>query len=338
MFRLTILGVLSFVFIAACTDDFDKGLIGNHHAIWSESIYLRGHRPSTQQVLQDGQCALYRKLLGRHGIRYSYMFSGPFSVEGFVPEYSYSDRAAESLSVFSRGKSNLLVLPWLGGVQNKTVFLDDPVWQANAVVSTRELVDSMGYSGVHIDVEFLLNSDSFIYSDISPLINYEQSFRRYDDDLISFHRRLREALQGYFISTVVVSTASDTRPWKKKISIEKVVELVKYVDQIVFLFYDTAIDSQEIFDKNCREQVEHLIALRKLYPNVQLLLAIGTFENHPALRKYRKIDIEIMENTVESINQALWELEASDIVDGLAIFADWTTSRDEWRRLRKLLN
>jgi hypothetical protein len=229
-------------------------------------------------------------------------------------------------------------LPWLGGIQNKTVFLDDTAWVSQAISSTVDLVGRMQYSGVHIDFEFLLNSDSFIFRDLEPFENYNSSFEAFDSNLLTFHIKLRSALPKSFISSVVVSPTSYSMPWKKKVNLKTLEELVKYVDQIIYLFYDTSIEVQFDFDMACKEQLMYMKSIAGIAPDVQQIIAIGTFENHPHLRRYRDMSIESIDNTLNTFRRHIINDDLFDLVNGIAVFADWTTDKEEWRSLSKNLD
>jgi len=79
-----------------------------------------------------------------------------------------------------------------------------------------------------------------------------------------FHRRLRDLLPNAFISSVVTATSVGTRPWKRKTSKKDLSVLIRYIDQLSFLFYDTSINDQQSFENNCLNLVKDIQFLSQL--------------------------------------------------------------------------
>jgi len=304
-------------------------LFGQENAVWTESIYLRGYKPSSGEKLTDAHLKNYAKILEDNRIKYAYLFAGPYQKDGHLPDYPFSYLAKESVKKLKQYYPEIIILPWIGGVQNKTVYLGDSTWVENALQDTKKMVQFLDVPGVHIDFEYILKGDSYLDTTIEMEKFGDKD--NYGDNVNSFHKTLRLLIPDSFVSSVVVATAPDTKPWKRKTSIDELLELTSYVDQISFLYYDTYISSQNLFKKNCVEQIKDIETLKKSNPYVQYLLSIGTFINRPELRKYRNLKIESISNSLETIKQSTIQVNATNkLIDGISIFCDWQTENEEW--------
>ncbi len=335
MLKTSIFFILLSVILAACTSEENNlgKVMGQENAVWTQGLFLRGYDIRNNKALDLEQIHNYTVTLRDHRVKYAYLFAGPFKNDGHLPDYPFSKAAIRNVQLMKESNPDLIILPWIGGVQNKQVYLGDSNWVKNALVDTKRLVEILKVPGVHVDLEYILAGESALDS----TINKEQpgDLESYGENVNQFHKKLRVLLPKAFISSVVVSTSPDTKQWKRKTSMPELKVLVKYVNQLSFLFYDTRINDQETFSKNCRYLVTDIESLSKERP-IQYLIGVGTFINEPALRKYRNLDIENLPNTLSTIRDAALAVNSSkQIVDGIAIATDWTTSVYGWDSFKK---
>lgn len=310
-----------------------KHLYGQENAVWTESIYLRGYKPSTGEKLNNEHLKEYAETLKKNNIKYAYLFAGPYNEDGHLPEYAFSEIAIQSVKTLKAYYPEIVILPWVGGVQNKTVYLNDPLWVSNALFDTKKLLNTLNVPGVHVDLEFILPGDPYLDTEINEPKPGDQE--AYANNVNSFHKKLRQTIPEAFISSVVVATSKDTRPWKRKTSISELKELIRHIDQLSFLYYDTQIDNKKIFDDNCAELLRDIRELRNKR-DIQYLIAIGTFVNRPELHKYRNLEIENIPNSLQTIKDKAFQVEPQkQIVNGIALFCDWETDEKEWQEFKE---
>lgn len=187
---------------------------GQENAVWVQSLFFRGHQPTTQEPLRHEDIVFLAETLKKAGIKYVYMFSGPYGVDGSVPEYAFSETAQASVKKISEIYPELKILPWLGGLQDKTVFLNNPKWVGKAVSDTEKLVRVLGVPGVHLDFEYILPTSRYVVW-ASGLPAQRSSEVDYGTGLTQFHKKLREKLPNAFISAVFPSSAPGVVSWKK---------------------------------------------------------------------------------------------------------------------------
>lgn len=307
--------------------------IGKEHATWARSLFFRGYEPTKGEPLTTADIELFVTTLAGSGVKYAYMFSGPFQGDGSLPDYAFSQTARNSIMRIKSIHPGIKILPWVGGIQNRTVKLGDRQWMLRAVEDTLRLVDTLPVDGIHLDFEYLLPGDGYLSPGKSMESNYPE-MQLYDQGMIEFHAMLRSARPDLFVSSVVVSTASQTRPWKKKHDLDQIIQLARNVNQLSFLYYDTQIDDPVLYEEGMREQLLHMKKIRTNLAEAapQLLIAIGTFVNEPELRHYRDMSLENLPYTLDLLKRLVTEVSPYfRIVDGLAIYCEWQTSAEEWR-------
>jgi hypothetical protein len=303
------------------------------NATWVKSIFFRGFDPTTKKKLTVKDVEdLARRLKANH-IRYAYIFAGPYENDGHLPSYVFSREAKESIKILKKIYPELKVLPWMGGVQNKTVHLERVNWVKNAISDTAKLVKELSLTGIHLDLEYVLFP--------SPEFNRKRlSANDYGKHWVNFHKLLRQALPNEFISGVVVSTASGTKPWKHKHPLKEIKEISPAVNQISFMFYETNIHELKIYRENLKEQLQQVKNLKNELNQKapQYLIGLGTFSDQKRLKGYRDLRFENPPATLKLFKELEQEISPKiSIIDGLAIYCEWMTSDEEWSELRRFL-
>lgn len=315
-------------------NDKDKQhLYGQHNAVWTESIYLRGYQPTTFEKLTPKHTRRYGETLKKYNVKYAYLFAGPYGVDGHLPDYSFSETAINSIKFLKENYPEIVILPWIGGIQNKQVYLEDSTWVSNALADTKKLIETHGVPGVHVDLEYILQGDPFLEKDIGK--EKPGDLENYANNVNSFHEKLRHLLPEAFISSVVLATPPDTKPWKRKTTLEELKVLVQHIDQLSFLYYDTYIHDQKVFEENCSYLLNDIKTLKQT-SDIQYLISIGTFVNVPELHKYRNLEIEAIPNSLKTIKKQAFLIDSTQqLVNGISIFSDWATDEKEWKQFYK---
>lgn len=316
-----------------------QSVVASHsrnNALWTSSIFLRGYSPSANEQLTPEYLRRYSETLRRNHIKYPYLFSGPYEIDGHLPGFAFSDTARNSIDSIMNHNPDLVILPWVGGVQNKTVHLEDPAWVRTAIADSTRLVKRLEVRGLHVDFEYFVPGGPL---DAEILGNQTvEGSNDHGKNVNEFLRLLRLALPDAFISSVVTATSSGTKPWKRKTSLQELKAMVRYVDQVSFMYYDTAIGNQREFEDNCVELLKDIRTLKQScgQREVQFLIGIGTFVNkEEELQKYRNIQIENVTNTLETIKRSMATLDDDEeLIDGIAIYCDWATDESQWTEFR----
>jgi hypothetical protein len=300
------------------------------NATWIKSNFFRGFDPVSKKRLVLKDIEVLASKLKKNHIRYAYIFSGPFENDGHLPSYAYSKQAKASIATLKKLYPELKILPWIGGVQNKTVHLEMDKWTKNAVNDIKKLVKNISVDGVHLDFEYVL----FPVTKYNPKKLDETKYGRH---WVRFHKNLREAIPNEFLSSVVVSTATGTKPWKHKHSLSETKEVSSSVNQISFMFYETNIHESKAYRENIKEQLLQIINLKNELNQKapQYLFAVGTFSGEKALSNYRDLRFENLPTTLNHLKELSAEISPKKpIIDGLAVYCEWETTDQEWDELR----
>jgi hypothetical protein len=302
------------------------------NATWIKSSYLRGHDPITKKEISPKDIENLALRLKNHHIRYAYIFAGPFNKDGHLPDYPFSQYARYSIAILKRVYPDIVILPWIGGIQNKTVYLERTNWVKNAIADTVKLVKLMQVNGVHLDLEYVLYAKS-------KFNNRKLNVNDYGSYWVKFHEQLRVALPYSFISSVVVSTASGAKQWKYKHSLSEVKKLSSIIDQMSFMFYETSIMELQLYKDNLKEQIEHIKDLKNSTSNrTKYLIAIGIFNEEKKLESYRDLGFKNLPLTLKYLKEGEQSISQDTIlIDGLAIYCEWMVTDKEWRQLKEYL-
>jgi hypothetical protein len=327
---LTFICFIGIILSAGCKSKNSCNVVhGQDNAIWVQSKYLRGYEPTTHKLLSEDDVKDFCNTMTVNGIKDVFLFAGPFDNTGHLPDYPFSSIAVQTVSWIRRYAPQLRILPWVGGIQNKNIFLNNPEWMTNALKDTKRLVDTLKSDGVHVDFEFILNTDPYLSNIVRTALPGDDTL--YGKNVVEFHRRLREIIPGYFISSVIIDSLNETHSWKRKTPLKEQYQLAPYVDQICYLFYDTDIHDQIQFQRSSDQLIFDFTNIKKKYKNVKLLPAIGTFINEPEIRHYHDQIIESIPSTLKTIDKSLLKFAPKDsIVNGISIYCDWETDASEW--------
>jgi Glycosyl hydrolases family 18 len=323
--------LILFILAASCAAHAKAPqLAGQENAIWAGSIFLRGFDPTTQETLTDEKLTTLAERLKHNGIRYIYVFAGPYQKDGHLPSYAFSTRARASIAFLKKTYPSLKILSWIGGVEDKTVHLENETWRETSIQETAKLMASVPFDGVHIDLEYVLFPKRSASTTPTEL---------YDSGWVRFHKKLREKLPNVFLSTVVVSSAPGTRPWKHKHQMKDLIKISRVVDQVAFMYYETHLDDIDSYRENMRLQLEQIQQMKTALgiKTPEYLFGIGTFKSDKTLKSYRDMRFENVITTLTTLDGLINKLSPSArLVDGLAIYGDWTTKPEDWAQIREL--
>jgi len=327
-----LVGYILLISLTNCTSENTKNL-GQENAIWTETVFFRGYYPSNPNIrLTNDLIIRHAETLKRNNIKYTYLFAGPFDKEGFLPDFAFSETAINTVKFLQQYYPEIVILPWVGGKHHKTVFLDDSLWVENVLNDSKRLINTLSVPGLHFDFEFILAGEPYL--DRTEIPNGPGDVDTYGKNVNEFHRRFRELMPEAFVSSVVVATSPGTKPWKRKTTMDELMVLTNYVDQLSFLYYDTFISDQSKFEENCVFLLKDIQKLKDNAPDVQYLVSVGTFINALELQKYRNMNIENIPNSLQTLRRSIQKVSPDkQIVSGISIFCNWETDENEWKQI-----
>jgi hypothetical protein len=282
----------------------------NHdrNAVWLEHRWLERTHPVSEME------QLFTRLDGR-GIVYVFPHIIPFGPAGRLPPHNREQMRA-FLAAARRVRPEMKVLPWVGGLRlgwkrqrAGTVNLLDLGQRQQMVAECRGLVDE-GFDGVHVDVE--------------PV----------DDGNVEFLALLR-ALR-IAVGPDRLLSVSATRPGPIALpmapnfvwSPDYYARVASTVDQVVIMAYDTAIPTAPLYRRYLSWATSSVAgALSAGGSEARVLMGVPTYDDPGFMHR---LDVETPENALVGIVDGLRGLGAGGTFEGVALYADWTTSAADW--------
>jgi len=285
----------------------------DRNAVWLEHRWLARPQPAP-----DVEATLLA--LARHGVRYVYPHLIPFDRAGRLPPHSREQMRAFQ-DVAHGITPRVRVLPWVGGLRvgyRRTdvggIDLGDLAQRQQIVAECRGLIDE-GFDGVHLNIEPVPNDS---------------------DDLLALLRALRPALGDNHILSV-----SATRP--APISVpgapnfawtpEYLARVAALADQIVIMGYDTGLPTAGLYRRYMAYAVAASAEAVKPTARARLLIGVPTYT---ASGFMHRTDVETLENALFGVIAGLRGSGVGGTVEGVALYAHWTTDREEWETYERL--
>ncbi len=138
-----------------------RGLDRGHNALWLSHGWLGGSSWFAENNrLWEGYRGLaaqeaLAERLDRLNVGVVYPHLCPTDASGHLPEVDPAQ-----VEGFAQALPGVEVLPWIGGVNGRHVFLRDSAWRATFVAEAAALVRAGGFAGVHLNIEPLPSGDA----------------------------------------------------------------------------------------------------------------------------------------------------------------------------------
>lgn len=314
-----------------------RASLPQENSIWVQSTFFRGYQPTTKKPLDQHDIDMLARQLKGANIKYAYFFAGPYAANGTLPKYAFSTIARESVKAFQRAAPDVKILPWVGGLQDHSIFLEKPEWRRKAVQEAKRLVEHLGVTGIHFDFEYILPESTYVIRK-SKITETRSPPALYHPSMAEFFREFRQSLPSAYVSTVFPATASKVTSWKAKPTLQELITLSAEVNQVVFIYFDTSIKDPADYQLGMWQQLNDIKRARAANPDkkTEFLLAFGTFVNEVELHTYRDLAIEDLAGSFQLIKDLLRKrFENQHIVDGYSIYCDWETDEQDWRIIRE---
>lgn len=282
------------------------------NAIWIQHQWFAGEKDekAAQSLAENMQ---------RLGFRYIFAHVGPLNEHGGIPPYD-PDQARRFLAGIRRSAPGMRTLAWLGG-RNKAwggrVDLSDPQVRLTVQERCRDLL-ALGFDGIHLNIEPVADGDA---------------------DFLGFLDAIREAAGDRILSVAVMKQREWSFPhaWHRKWfwGGEYHRKVAARADQVVVMAYDTAIPLAKVYSWFVREQTVRMtqLAAESGNPNARVLIGLPTYNYH---RLTHDPGAENLQNGLPGVLSALQDRRTRhEFFEGIAIYAHWVTSDDEWQDYRR---
>lgn len=315
---LSLAGFGFYLWMSVPTPDGDPHNFNrDHNAAWVQHRWLT-RKQSRQEVeaLVTG--------LAERGIRYLFPHLIPFDREGRLPAHD-RDQMRAFLNTARRVAPEVRVLPWIGGLRlgyrrtlEGALELSDLVQRQRIVAECRGLIDE-GFHGVHVNVE--------------PVDNGNVEF-------LALLRALRTAIGSEHVLSV-----SATRPAPVSLpgapnfawTTDYYARVGAVADQLVVMTYDTALPRPGLYRRYVSYATRAAARSLARRGHATVLMGLPTYD---ATGLMHRAEVESLENALYGVIAGLRSLQDQDedasALEGVALYAAWTTGPEEWERYEQL--
>jgi hypothetical protein len=281
---------------------FDKKTNG----IWVGHQWFTGKNVKTGDSVTVAERDRFIDQLRSYGIRTVFVHAGPICNDG-----SIADRPASFFNELQKAAPEMLFLPWIGG-DVKRYNLKSPAWRA-ALISTVWKLQCQGVKGIHIDIE--------------PLTTFHPGY-------VELLKELRLSLESDFyishatkrVSPVELNVWPVTKYFWTKAFYKS---CMRYTDQTVLMGYDTCIKLKKLYTASIAMQTKKLLECSTDFPGHTFMIGIPSYEDNP---DFHDPEVENVHTAVSGVRAALETVKQAPVnFEGVALYAHWTTTPDEWR-------
>lgn len=263
-----------------------------------------------RQALFHSQERLIRlkNILQRHGIQDVFPHLAPVDHNGRLPPHD-----GEQVERLLDALVGMRVMPWVGGVQGRTVHVGDQDWRWHFVRSVRDLFQQHPrLAGIHVNIEPWSNGDP---------------------TLLGLLHELKQALPPEKVLSVAAyppTTLLHPFPevhWDNNYYRR----ITAIADQVVVMMYDTALPSAKLYQALLRSWTQQVLSNSQ---GAAVLLGVPTYDD--AGVGYHHPEVENIQTALFGIHAGLAGFaQLPDHYQGLAIYSEWETDDEEWRYWRE---
>jgi hypothetical protein len=283
--------------------DLERNGIWLGHGWLGDDVWFSENARDSKNFRSQAAILKLKQELDLHGIRDVFPHLTPTTLDGKIPEVD-----AVQTKLFLEQLPNKRVMPWLGGVIGKTVFLNSSNWRKNFVSSVKRLLEQYPkFPGVHLDFE--------------PLPNQDTGF-------LELLTELRVAIgERTLISVATPIPRIGFWGWDQNM-FQKISSVA---DQIVPMLYDTTIVFQKPYVALMQIWTREILEWSN---GKEVLLGVPAWDeptrsHHP--------NIENLSNSLRGIHAAL-EAEIPKNYAGIALYAHFTLNDARWKTLETEFN
>ena len=292
--------------VASTGGKFDRsrnGLWLAHGWMGDDAWFARNKRNPADYDTPSARDRL-RATCADNGIAYVFPHLCPATPLGRLPAHD-SARIESLLDTLPDTR----VLPWVGGVRGEHCPVESPVWRAAFVADCADLLHRHPrLAGLHLNVEPMPDGNAAFLALLDELK------RALGDDKI--------------LSVAAYPPPTRWHPHPEVHWGEAYYrEVDRRADQLAPMMYDTSVPLEKIYTRLVSAWTEEVATWTN---HSELLLGVPAYEDAGVV--YHHPRVENLESALRGVNAALPRLNSQQAarVSGVAIYADWTTSADEW--------
>jgi hypothetical protein len=298
---------------------FDAG----ENAIWLEHTWAGDPHSAAEYD------ALAARLTREH-IGYVFAHVGPLDSHGALPADRAPMASALAQALHQRAP-HIRVLAWLGQLEkasglpaDQTVDLSDPHVRQTIAATAAHLAGSIGFDGVHFDIEPMLNNSPHLL------------------DLLDAARAAMPTKAMISISAPMWAPNAHAAEWLHSTighgaglwTSYYYAAVATHVDQIVVMDYNTAIPLGPIYRVFVQQETKHILAaVRSARHPPQVLIGLPSYHDNGF---WFHDTAENLENGISGVTAGLNAARDDTPFAGVAIYRYATTSAADWATYERL--
>jgi hypothetical protein len=293
------------------SDDASSQRSRGVNALWAAHTWVGD--PHT-----DAEYRAFAELMQRNDISDVFFHAGPLEADGSVPaeKIAYAD---ELLAAMDRYSPGLRAQAYLGQIEARDggiLDLDDASVR-DGIVRTAGMFLALGFDGIHYDIEPIFpGDDSFL-----DLLQRTEAIARPRGAVVSVALEQMEVSGAIGFLRRITSGGMYHDPTR-----DFLLDVADRVDQVAIMTYDTGLPTGWLYGDHVAWQTERIVEL--IGDDVTVFLGVPTHEDE-SLRFHSWA--ENIDSGVRGVRRGLDSVDdARSRNVGVAIFAEWTTTQDEW--------
>lgn len=267
----------------------------------------------------DAEYQQFADLLTKNQISDVFVHAGPLDGDGSVPD-DRVEHAADLLSAMKRYAPGVRVQAYLGQVEKRgggPLDLRDDQVRSRIVETAGHFLD-MGFQGIHYDIEPIYpGNDSFL-----DLLERTHELTEAHGAVLSVALEQLEFAPGAqrIIGAFWRSYNDPTKGFLQDVAAR--------ADQVAIMAYDSGLPTDWLFGAYMAWQTERVV--RAVGSMVTVFMGVPTYRKGSFLKFHSWA--ENMHSGIRGIRKGLDRLDRDQTGNvGVAIFAEWTTTDEDWR-------
>jgi hypothetical protein len=277
-----------------------------HNAVWLDRYWLRG-----DMSVSDMENEIARMVA--LNIKTLFVHAGPFNPDGSIPEYDPA-RILQIRAAAANVRVDVRVLAWLGGL-NAAGGGDLDLLRADIRTRAAEetcRLQERGFDGIHLNIE--------------PTPTGDEGF------LLLLEATRACLPEGAFLSVATNLWGPWWLPNHLLFSDEYLRHVSGLVDQIAVMNYDAYAVTGPLFRRISAAQTRAALrAVQAANGRTTVLIGVPAYPTEGGLRHWAPA--ESVPNALAGIDAALASVSPAALrrFEGVALYAGWTASEQEWR-------
>jgi hypothetical protein len=281
------------------------------NALWARHQWVgQAHSEQEYRMLAD---TLYREEISD-----VFFHAGPLNPDGSIPPSRYA-HARQLLAALHRLAPGVRAQAWIGQVTRRGGGPLDLASQAvrERIVGTARILLELGFDGIHYDIEPVYPKDGGFLD----LLTRTRAVTSRRGVVLSVSLEQLELVNGTqtVAGAVLRGVHYPPRPSRRFLK-----QVATRVDQVAVMAYDTELPADWLVGWHFAWQAEHVTEL--IGDQVTVFIGVPTYEQGQPFRW-----AENLRTAIRGVRRGLDRLGHQPTHPvGLAIFAEWTTTPEEW--------